>query len=149
MQLYYQDQLRSETDSDVISNLTRKGWTECPAQPSYDGATQNIAWDTANHDWVVTDKGADEIAADRRAQFPDCSPRQMRTWMVTQNIDLDSIPGVIDQIITDPVQNKIAKVAWEFSIAIERDNSFTVAIGNALGYTTAQMDAAWADILAL
>ena len=48
--LSYDQQLRSETNPQVIANLIRKGWVEAP-QPPYDPATQTCEW--IDGAWVV------------------------------------------------------------------------------------------------
>jgi hypothetical protein len=42
--LILDNQLRSETDSEVIANLRRKGWQDAPAKPSEDAQWQDGQW---------------------------------------------------------------------------------------------------------
>lgn len=68
MTLTYNDQIRRENDSEIIANLLRKDWIE-NEPPSYDAATQHepVFVDGA---WVVTDKTAEEIAAESVKRWP-------------------------------------------------------------------------------
>jgi len=51
---------RTETDSEIISNLLRKGWAEIQPAPGYDSATQHPPeWNGT--DWNVRDLTAQEI----------------------------------------------------------------------------------------
>jgi hypothetical protein len=49
--LTFDKELRSETDSEIISNLERKGWTLAP-QPPFNPETQQCNW--VDGEWVVT-----------------------------------------------------------------------------------------------
>ena len=42
--LVLNNQLRAETDAEVVANLRRKGWQDAPAKPSDDAIWQNGAW---------------------------------------------------------------------------------------------------------
>lgn len=144
--LTYNNELRTETESSIISNLKRKGWVEI-FQPSYNPETEKVEF--VNGSFVVIPYTPEEIAQMRQAQFPDATPRQIRTWLIQNNVDPDSIPSVIQSIITDPVQQKIALVSWEYSTGIARDNPLTVAVSSALGFTSQQLDSEWPSIIAL
>ena len=49
--LTFEKELRSETDSEIIANLERKGWTRDP-QPPFNPETQQCNW--VDGEWVVT-----------------------------------------------------------------------------------------------
>lgn len=49
--LSLEKQLRSETDSEIIANLERKGWIPAP-QPDHDPVTQQCEW--VNGAWIVS-----------------------------------------------------------------------------------------------
>ena len=48
--LTFNDQLRTETDADVIANLIRKGWQQTE-QPVHDSETQTCQWQHGQ--WVI------------------------------------------------------------------------------------------------
>ena len=147
MNLYYEDLFRTETDQDQIDTLLRKGWIECPPEPSYDPQTQAPPyWDTINHAWIVKYLTPEQIAELRNSEYPPVTPRQMRIWLQRQNITSADVELQITNMISNPEAREEAMIEWEYSVAIYRDNPLTVALANAFGYTQASLDAQWADI---
>lgn len=52
--------LRTETDTEIIANLLRKGWAEIQPAPEYNSATQHPPeWNGT--EWIVRDLTAQEI----------------------------------------------------------------------------------------
>ena len=66
------------------------------------------------------------------------TPRQMRTALVLSGISIDSINSVLDDL---PEPNRsIAKIAWEFSTAFERNFGLINSMAPLLGLTQEQID---------
>jgi hypothetical protein len=147
MQLTFQQQLRSESDPVVIANLQRKGWVET-VPPSYEAATQH-APEWVNGAWVVRDKTAEEIAAERLSLYPSAEAYQVRAWMIRGGLDPDLVPQIIAQVVPDGPQRKEALMRWDYAVRIPRDFPLTNVIGAQMGLTPEQIDAAWPEILTL
>lgn len=71
---------------------------------------------------------------------------QIRAWLITNHG-----VGIIDQVksliaaIPDPVEKVLAEQQWEYANNVFRNNPFVERIGTALGLTTQQLDAAYAE----
>ena len=71
MQLTYQSQLRTESDSAVIANLQRKGWIET-TPPAHDPATHR-APEWIDGQWITAPLTPEEIAAAARKTWPNAA----------------------------------------------------------------------------
>ena len=113
MNLYYEDLFRTETDQDQIDTLLRKGWIECPPEPSYDPQTQAPPyWDTINHAWIVKYLTPEQIAELRNSEYPPVTPRQMRIWLQRQNITSADVELQITNMISNPEAREEAMIEW-------------------------------------
>lgn len=70
------------------------------------------------------------------------SPRQIRLWLIDNNISLSSVENAINSIVNENLREKTL-VEWEFSPYIERDHPMINNIGAALGLTSEQIDQAF------
>ena len=148
MNLYYAYQYRIETDIEVINNLLRKGWVECPALPSWNSDTQHSpSWDSVNHTWNVIDLSNEEILNNRKSKYPPVSKLQIKTWLSRNNIDPNQISTIINQVVTDEQQNKEAQIRWAECTTIDRDNELVNVICAILQISADQLDSQWNDIL--
>lgn len=68
------------------------------------------------------------------------SARQIRLWLISNNISLAQIDTLINAI-EDPMQREYAKVEWEFAPYIERNHPLVATFASALGLTEEQIDA--------
>ena len=60
MTLVNNNQIRTETDTEIIANLLRKGWVEIQPAPDYNSATQHPP-EWSGTEWIVRDLTAQEI----------------------------------------------------------------------------------------
>jgi hypothetical protein len=114
-------------DQERIATLVRKGWTVRPDMPAYDANTQLCAW--VDGEWVVSD-------------IPVVVPesvtmRQARLALLGAG-KLALVDAAIDGM-PEP-QKSAARIEWEYSNEVQRNNSFVSALGPALGMTSTQID---------
>lgn len=67
------------------------------------------------------------------------SARQIRLWMVDNNISLTSVKSAINSIVDETLREK-TMVEWEYAPYIERDHPLINTIGQMLGLTEQQID---------
>lgn len=108
-------------------NPKAAAWTLLPPRPSPDA--QWIAGA-----WVIP---APEVPA-------SVSPRQLRIWLVTHGVSLESVAAAI-AAIPDDTQRQIAQIEWEFSPYYERNHQMLQSIASSLGLTEAQVDDAFRE----
>jgi hypothetical protein len=113
--------------------------------------TNTVRWDGTTP-WTPPD-GATimllEVALDagytyaiRPPSVPDAvQPVQLRTWLLYAG-KLDQVDALIDGI-PDPMQRAEAKQRWDYTLTIPRTHPMVIMIGDALGMTDAEMDAAF------
>jgi len=70
------------------------------------------------------------------------SARQIRLWLIDNNISLTSVEAAINTIIDEKLREKTL-VEWEFAPYVERDHPLLDTLGEALGLTSEQIDAAF------
>jgi hypothetical protein len=68
-------------------------------------------------------------------------PVQLRTWLLYAG-KLDQVNALIDGI-PDPMQRAEAKQRWDYTLTIPRTHPLVLMIGQELGMTSAEMDAAF------
>lgn len=148
MNLYYNDQYRTETDESVINNLLRKGWRECPTLPVWNPENQHSPiWNPENQHWTVEDFTEDEIINNRKSKYPPVSKLQIKIWLSRNNIDPNQITTIINQVVIDEQQNKEAQIRWAECTTIDRDNELVNVICSILEISSEQLDSQWNDIL--
>ena len=98
---------------------------------------------------VAADKSAEELAADRRMQFPAASPVQVRRWLLRQGVTAAMIEATIATLVPDEMEQAESLVLWEYSTEINRDHPLVNLLAAELGFDQAALDAEWAVILAL
>lgn len=125
-------QLRIETDSDVISNLVRKGWCET-TQPVFDSNTHTCIWN--NGEWKIVEIG-NELAI--------AKAYQLRAWLIRQNIDLDTIPQIINSIDVSETQKKEMLMRWEYVTDIPSDHPLVLLVAKRMGLDPKTI---WNDII--
>lgn len=70
---------------------------------------------------------------------PTISARQVRLWLIDNDISLTSVENAINSIINETLREKTL-VEWEFAPYIERNHPLIQTIGNTLGLTSEQID---------
>lgn len=81
-------------------------------------------------------------APDPEIYLPPLTARQLRLGLIAAGVTLSSVDAAI-AAIPDPTEREIATVEWEYASQFERDHSLIEQVGNALGMTIEQIDAAW------
>jgi len=124
--LSYNQQLRSETDPQIIATLLRKGWVEAP-QPPYDPATQTCQW--IDGAWVV-------------APIVIPVPDQVSMWALREAVmfagEMTAIKNALDHL-PEP-QKSIAWNRWEYKENIVRNSPIIIQLQQLLGWTSDFVD---------
>ena len=86
---------------------------------------------------------------------PDSSPvpsqvsaRQIRLWLVTHGISLDTVDATIDSI-ADQATRDTVRVEWDYAPHVERSHVFLVPLAAALGLDEASVDQAFLEAATL
>ncbi len=86
--------------------------------------------------------------ATREPSVPDAvQPVQLRTWLLYAG-KLDQVDALIDGI-PDPMQRAEAKQRWDYTLTIPRTHPMVIMIGQKLGMTDADLDAAFLEAATL
>jgi hypothetical protein len=80
--------------------------------------------------------------------YPDAAKWQVREWLIENGIMPTTVPSVIEQLITNPVEQAKALNRWEHVESIPRFHPLVVLLGNHLGLTEDEINAAWSAIVA-
>lgn len=72
------------------------------------------------------------------------SARQIRLWLINNNINLSTIETILDTI-PDEQQKNVAKVEWEYAPYIERNHPMVDVIAGALGLNEEQINSAFIE----
>lgn len=72
------------------------------------------------------------------------SARQIRLWLIDNNISLSSVEAAINTISDSKLREK-TKVEWEYAPYIERNHPLIESLAQYLGLTTAQIDQGFID----
>lgn len=109
-----------------------------PAQPA--NTTEDI-----NSRVVVLDKPYVDINRTWiLAVPPNISARQIRLWLLNNNIPLSNVDSAIDTISDNLLKEK-TKVEWEYAPYIERNHPLIDSLGNYLGLNSSQIDQAFIE----
>ena len=68
------------------------------------------------------------------------SARQIRLWLIENNISLSSVETAINGIVDEKLREKTL-VEWEYAPYIERNHPLLETLASVLGLTNAQIDA--------
>jgi len=71
------------------------------------------------------------------------SARQVRLWLISKGIDLNNIPLIIDQGISDPMTRQSVQVEWEYAPYIEYHHKWLLPLASGLGLTKTDIDEAF------
>ena len=72
------------------------------------------------------------------------SARQIRLWLIDNNITLSSVDSAISTI-SDPVLREKTQVEWEFAPYVERNHPMINTLGSILGLNSTQIDQAFIE----
>lgn len=72
------------------------------------------------------------------------SARQIRLWLIDNNISLASVDSAISSI-SDPVLKEKTQVEWEFAPYVERNHPMINTLGSILGLSNSQIDQAFIE----
>lgn len=72
------------------------------------------------------------------------SARQVRLWLIDNDISLTSVEAAIDTIVNEKLREK-TKVEWEYAPYIERNHPLIESLAQYLGLTAAQIDQGFID----
>jgi len=76
------------------------------------------------------------------------SARQIRLWLVTHGIPLDTVDATIDSI-ADATTRDTVRVEWDYAPYVERSHRFLVPLAAALGLDEAGVDQAFREAATL
>ena len=98
---------------------------------------------------TVTDLPPEEIAAlppPAPPPMPTITRRQLRLALLTRfGVTVDQVETQIAAMPGTPIEREAAMIEWRDSLTYERNHRLVVALGAALGLTTAQIDDAWKE----
>lgn len=72
------------------------------------------------------------------------SARQIRLWLIENNISLNSIENAINSIVDENLRNKTL-IEWEFAPYIERNHPLVNNLGQILGLSNEMIDQAFSE----
>lgn len=72
------------------------------------------------------------------------SARQIRLWLIDNNISLSSVENAINGIVDEKLREKTL-VEWEYAPYVERNHPLLDTLGEVLGLSSEQIDAAFAQ----
>ena len=72
------------------------------------------------------------------------SARQIRLWLVTHGISLETVDATIDSI-ADAITRDTVRVEWDYAPYFERSHPFLVPLAAALGLDEAAVDQAFRE----
>jgi len=145
-------------DGDVVgleSHLIPMTETTLDDEP-YDPETQtltvsrtiDVEAQTVTVQRVAVELTAEQMADRRRVMYPDAEAVDVRDWLLDQGITAADVEAQIalmfpdDQLATAKALNR-----WEYAVRVPRDHPLVVALGEALGFTQAQLDTEWSNVL--
>lgn len=70
---------------------------------------------------------------------PTVSARQVRLWLIDNDISLTSVEAAIDTIVNEKIREK-TRVEWEYAPYIERNHPLIESLSQYLGLTSEQVD---------
>ena len=80
-----------------------------------------------------------------RQKLPTLSARQLRLALLGLGLTGAQVEAQIAAMPGTPAQREAAMIEWEYATTYQRDHQLVVALGAALGLTTAQIDDAWKE----
>jgi hypothetical protein len=92
--------------------------------------------------WVIVDKTPEEMEAEFKASVPfEITKRQATLGMyMFMGLEPHEIPQFITSNITDPQQQKIALIEWEYATSVERQNPLVAMFAAELELTEREVD---------
>lgn len=128
---------------DNVEILTNAGYltvrSDTPEQP--ENTTEDVSKRVVNIDGNVVDIIRTWISVVLPTS-ETISARQIRLWLIDNNISLSSVENAINGIVDEKLREKTL-VEWEYAPYIERNHPLLNALGEALGLSSEQIDAAF------
>lgn len=92
--------------------------------------------------WVIVQKTPEEMEAEFKASVPfEITKRQATLGMyMFLGLEPHEIPQFITSNISDPQQQKIALIEWEYATSVERNNPLVAMFASALELTEREVD---------
>lgn len=123
-----------------ISILAEVGYytirNDSPSQPP--NTTENISLRQVALDKPYVD--ITRVWENDPAYIPqNISARQVRLWLIDNNIDLNNVVNIINTI-EDPILKQKTLVEWEYAPYIERNHPLIETLGASLGLSPEQID---------
>lgn len=96
---------------------------------------------------VAVELTAEQLADRRRLMYPDAEAVDVRDWLLDEGITAGDVEAQIALIFAeDALAAAKARNRWQHAVHIPRDHPLVVALGDALGYSAADLDEQWASI---
>jgi hypothetical protein len=76
--------------------------------------------------------------------FPPISPRQLRIWLIRNNINISDIDQALNSLPEGQTKEE-AKIEWEYGVQFARHNPLIDSIGAIVGLTTEEIDAGFLE----
>ncbi|NDD54471.1 hypothetical protein EBZ39_11450 [bacterium] len=111
--------------------------SDTPAQP------ENTVEDSAQRQITVNENSVSVVRVWVPAPSPPVpdtiSARQIRLWLIDNNISLTNVETAIDTIVDEKLKEK-TRVEWEYAPYIERTHPLIESLASHLGLTSEQVD---------
>ena len=122
--------------------------SDSPNQP------ENTTEDITQRNIIIEDDGVIVIRTwiQQQVEQPiipaSISPRQIRLWLIENNISLTSVENAINSIVSENLREKTL-VEWEYSPYVERNHPMIDTLGQILGLNSSQIDQAFIEAVQL
>jgi hypothetical protein len=116
-------------------------------------APTKMVVDVITGEAVVVELSQEEIAAlppPAPAPMPTITRRQLRLALLNRfGLTSAQVEAEIAALPRAPIEREAAMIEWQDATTYERDHWLVIALGAALGLTTAQIDDAWREAATL
>ena len=149
--------------SEIRAGENRTYWIISNGNSYVDGVTDPTLVTTVGNGWHISWIGssyAEYVAACNNVNiiprnsdpnipttnfnYPRISARQVRLWLIQNNISLDSVTNAINSI-EDPTVRDSVNIEWEYAPYIERNHPMLVPLAQILGLTESDINRAFIE----
>lgn len=126
---------------------TRKACGILPVKGDSPTQPENSYEDVSQRNIVIEDDGVTvtRVYLPNPIVIPETiSARQVRLWLIDNDISLTSVRAAIDTIVNEKLREK-TRVEWEYAPYIERNHPLIESLAQYLGLTAAQIDQGFID----
>jgi hypothetical protein len=108
--------------------------------PPKEGMDRKARWNDVDGKWELVKVAPPVEELEDEKSDLTITPRQLRTWLVTKDIDADDIEQAIKTTISDVKERKIVMIDWEYALAFHRGSIFGTYLPRILNITEDDVD---------